>query len=460
MARSELEKKELFETMPVYKAILALAIPNIINQLANVIYNLADTFYIGQLNNSSMVAALTVTTSVVILLTAMSNLFCVGSCAVIAAALGSKDRKKAEDVATMTPIMAGVAGFIVMIFVLLFRRQIALYSGASETSLQFTMDYQFWVLALNAIPILCSTTIGAGFRGYGYSKYEMYGITLGNVLNIILDPIFIFVFKLGVTGAGAATFISTCVSLGFFIALSFRMQKKIHLYTDLKEFKFNKKYALHILSIGFPAFLHSTLASFANTAHLNIIKKYSDAAVAALGITRKIEHTFGQVVIGLCQGIIPLISYNYACKNYLRLSEIRKKSIILTMAWASISVIILFPFARNFMMLFIKDEATVAFGTPLVRIYAFLPFTMGYNNNSRTTLQALGKRRISTRFSLVRQILLYVPLMILLDKFFGFYGTVMTPIVADIITDIGAFFILRHVFKGIKEECEEKRLEI
>ena len=157
--------------MPPYKAILSLAIPNIVNQLANVIYNLADTFYIGQLGNSSMVAALAVTTSVVIILTAISNLFCVGSCAVIAAALGSKDRKKAEDIALLTPIMSLITGAAVTVLVLAFRRQIALYSGASDTSIVYTMDYQFWVLGLNAVPILCSTALGAGMRGYGYAVW-------------------------------------------------------------------------------------------------------------------------------------------------------------------------------------------------------------------------------------------------------------------------------------------------
>ncbi len=454
MAREKVSRTEIFEKMPVYKAILTLAIPNIVNQLANVFYNLADTFYIGRLNNSSMVAALTVTTSVMIFITALSNLFCVGSCAVIASALGSKDEKKARDIATMAPMMAFAAGLIVTIIVLCFRRQIALYSGASETSLAYTMQYQFWVLGLNAVPFLCATTIGAGLRGRGWSKYEMYGITFGNIVNIVLDPIFIFVFDLGVTGAAAATFIANVCSFAFFIVIATRMQRKEHLYTHLKEFRFNGKYALAVITTGFPACLHSMLASVSNTIHLNIIKKYSDAAVASLGIVRKIEHTFGQVIIGLVQGIIPLIAYNYAAKNYNRLQEVRKKALVLTMLWACFSVALLLPLARQFMLLFIKDEATVVFGTPLVRIYAFLPFTMGYNNNTRTLLQALGRKKVSSTFSLIRQVLLYVPLMFLLDRLFGFYGTAFTPLVADAITDVIGFFWVRKMMREIKAECE------
>ncbi|MBR5730489.1 MAG: hypothetical protein IKX89_00915, partial [Firmicutes bacterium] len=182
--------------------------------------------------------------------------------------------------------------------------------------------------------------------------------------------------------------------------------------------------------------------------------KYSDAAVASLGIVRKIEHTFGQVIIGLVQGIIPLIAYNYAAKNYSRLQEVRKKAIVLTMLWACFSVVLLVPLARQFMLLFIKDEATVVFGTPLVRIYAFLPFTMGYNNNTRTLLQALGRKKVSSTFSLIRQVLLYVPLALLLDRLFGFYGTTFTPLVADMITDVLGFFWVRKVMREIRAECE------
>ena len=454
MAKKEISRTEIFENMPVFRAILTLAVPTIINQLANVVYNLADTFYIGRLNNSSMVAALTVTTAVMIGLTALSNLFCIGSCTVIAAALGSKNRKKAEDIALLAPLMALVTGIVVMVLVIILKRPLAVYSGASETSIEYAMQYQFWVLGMNAIPMLVSTTIGAGFRGYGYSKYEMLGITLGNVLNIILDPIFIFVFKLGVVGAGSATFVSTVISLLFFFFMSQRMQKREHLYTEFSLFRFNRGYAWEVITTGFPAFLHSFLASITNTLGMNIYKTYSDAAVAAIGIVRKIEHFFGQIIIGLNQGTIPLISYNYAAKQYDRLSNVRKKTIIMGLIWAAISFLILFPFARQFMTFFINDEATIAYGTPLVKMYSFICLTMSLNNNTRTTLQALGQKTKSSLFSMLRQIVLFIPMIFILNKLFGFYGAGFTPIACDIISDAIGIVLMHNVMKKIKKECE------
>ena len=454
MARKEIARTEIFENMPVYRAILTLAIPNVINQLANVIYNLADTFYIGRLNNSSMVAAITITAPVVLILTALSNLFCVGSCAVIAAALGSKNKKKAEDIATLAPIMAFASGIVISVITLIFSEKIALYSGASETSLVYTKQYQFWVISLNAVPSLCSTTIGAGLRGRGYSKYEMYGITLGNVLNIILDPIFIFVFDLGVIGAASATFLSSFISMLFFFYIANKMQKREHLYTPFKEFRFNKDYIGQVLSMGFPAFLNSFLTSFANTIQMNTIKTYSDAAVASVGLVRKIEHTFGQIIVGICQGIIPLLSYNYASKNYSRLKEITKKSLILGATWGLMSVFILFPFAETFMRIFINDPATVEFGIPLVKMFSFMPFLMCPNNNFRTLMQCLGRKKTAALYTLMRTFMLFVPLVIILNKLFGFYGATFSALGSYIIGDLVGIPIVTKIMKKAKAECE------
>ena len=235
------------------------------------------------------------------------------------------------------------------------------------------------------------------------------------------------------------------------------MQKKEHLYTSLKVFKITPAYIWQVVSTGFPAFLHSFLASIVNTVQLNILKGYSDPAVASLGIGRKIEHTFGQVIIGLNHGIIPLIAYNRGDGNFERLKEVRRKSIVLTIAWGIVSVILIFPLAKQIVQFFINDPETIAFGIPLVRMYAFLPLSMGFNNNSRTTLQALGEKGTSTLISTLRLLIMYLPVMFLLDKLFGFYGNVFTPIATDIITNVIVFFIVRRVFRRIEAECLEKK---
>ena len=452
MSKKEISREEIFNNMPVFRAIFTLAIPNVINQMVNVVYNLADTFFIGKLNNSSMVAALTITSPLMVAITAFSNLICIGSCALIAAALGEGNRKKAEDIATLAPFMACSLGLVIMTLSLIFRRQLAIYSGASATNLEYTMQYQFWVICLNAVPALCSATIGAGLRGRGYSKYEMYGLTLGNILNMILDPIFIFGLGLGVTGAAAATFVSSCVSLIFFIITARRMQKKEHLYTDLKEFRFSLEYAAGIVTTGFPAFIGSFLGSLCNTRQMNVIRDYSDAAVASMGVARKIEHTFGQAIIGVGQGVIPLISYNHAKKNYDRLVEIVKKTFIINISWGAFAAVVLETFSEWFIRIFINDDATVAFGIPLVRLFAFLPFFMVFHNTTRTMFQAMRKKKTATMFSIFKQVIVFLPVLYIMNSLYGFYGAASTSIVAEIIAGIVGIIILRRLLKKEKEQ--------
>ena len=453
MARKEVSRTVIFESMPVYRAILTLAIPNVVNQLANVVYNLADTIYIGRLNNSSMVAALTITAPIVMILTAFSNIFCVGGCALIASAIGAKNKKKAEDLAMLAPLMAGTFGIIMMLVTLAFSRQLAIYSGASETSLPYALQYQFWVITLNAVPALCSCTLGAVLRGRGYSKYEMYGITLGNVLNIILDPIFIFVFDMGVVGAASATFISSTASFIFFLFICRKMQKKEHLFTPIKELQLSISDIWQVISTGFPAFLHTMLTSLINTTQMNLIKGYTDAAVASLGIVRKIEHTFGQIIMGVSQGVIPLVSYNYAAKNYQRLSETVKKTVIMCCIWGVISFLIIFPFAEQFMRIFINDPATIAYGIPLVKMYAVFPIVLNFNANFRSFMQCMGYKKESMLFVIMRQLVFFLPLLLILNHFFGFYGACSAMIVGDIATDIVGYLIIRRVMRHAKEHC-------
>ncbi|MCQ2553636.1 MAG: polysaccharide biosynthesis C-terminal domain-containing protein, partial [Clostridia bacterium] len=210
----------IFEEMTPVKAVLTLAIPTIINQLVNVIYNLADTFYVGRLNNPAMVAAISLAAPVMIMLTGMANLFVVGGCALIAKALGAKDIDKARQLATLCPLMAFCVACVISFFSLTFIDNLAYYAGALETNFVYTRDYLFWVFGMNAIPSMVGVTLGAGLRGRGYSKFEMVGITSGNILNIILDPIFIYYFGWGIAGAAWATILSSlisCIVMGYWI---------------------------------------------------------------------------------------------------------------------------------------------------------------------------------------------------------------------------------------------------
>ncbi len=452
MAKKEVSRTEIFESMSVDKAIITLAVPTIMNQLVNVIYNLADTFFVGKLNNSSMVAALTLSATIMILLTAFSSLFVIGSCAVISTSLGSGNLKRAKDVYVTAPILAFIVGAIITLIMTIFLEPISWLAGSTESCIEYTKQYLFWVIGINAIPFTVGNTIGACLRGRGYSKYEMLGLSIGNILNIILHPIFIFVFDLGVKGAAIATMLSATVSLVIFVVITLKKQKESDLFTSLKEYKFSLMLAKEILSMGFPAWLHQIVAGITNTMFMNLTKTYSDAAIAAVGISRKLEHVSGQFMIGLYQGVIPLISYSYGQKNFERLNSVRKRSLFYGMMIGVASMLVLIPFSRQFTLLFIKDEATVIYGILFVRIYSALPFTMSPNNNCRTVFQAIGMKKQSTRISILRNVILFVPVMYLLNHFFGIYGLILSNLISDIIVDIYALISMNKAMNRLKNE--------
>lgn len=449
--KDEVSRIYIFEEMPATSAVLALGVPTVINQLINVIYNLADTFFVGRLNNPSMVAALSIASPVMIFLNGFANLFVVGGCALISKALGQKNYKRAQDIATLCPLMALFVGAIVAIFSSIFMKPLCIIAGATETCLEYSMDYLRWVFSFSAIPNIVGLTLGGVLRGRGYSKYEMIGITSGNILNIILDPIFVFALNLGVKGAAIATFISNTVSLIIFIVFAFKFQKKEHLYTT-KGFKFDLVLAKDVVFTGFPAAFHMFLGSIANICFMNMVKVYSDACIAGFGIVRKLEHVAGQIAIGLNQGIIPLISYNYGNKNFDRMTKVRQRTLFITTAFGVLAVLILLPFSDVFVKMFIEDPETIVWGSKFLKIYAFLPLTMSYNNSCRTTFQALGLKSKSMIISVSRNFILYIPIMYLLNGIWGISGLMFTQSTCDMIVNVASFIMLKKALEKIKAE--------
>jgi len=449
--KNEVSRIYIFEDMPATKAVLALGIPTIINQLINVIYNLADTYFVGQLNNPSMVAALSLSAPVMILLNAGSSLYIVGGCALISKALGEKNYKRAEDLATLCPLMALVTSIVITILSAVFIKPLAIFAGATETCLDYTIEYLTWVFAVSAIPNILGLTLGGVLRGRGYSKYEMFGITTGNILNIILDPIFVFTLNMGVKGAAVATFISNTVTCLLFIIFAIRFQKKEHLFT-LKGFVFDKHLAKEVVTTGLPATVHLILGSTANILFMNQVKVYSDACIAGIGIVRKLEHVAGQIVIGLNQGIIPLISYNYGNKNLERMNKVRRTAIMFTSIFGILAILILIPFSDFFVNLFIADADTIYWGSRFLKVFAFMPLTMAYNNSCRTTFQALGRKKYSVLVSSFRNFFLYLPIMYTLNGLWGISGLIFTASSCDMIANTMSFFFMKKTMKEIENE--------
>ncbi|WP_300080802.1 MATE family efflux transporter [uncultured Thomasclavelia sp.] len=261
---SELSKRELFETVPVKKAVATLAVPTIISQIVTIIYNLADTFFVGQLSNPYMVAAVTVVSPWFNLLTALGNLFGIGGSSLISRLL-----------------------------------------GASSNNIQYAQSYLFWTVILGGIPTTLAMTMAHLLRGEGKAKFASIGMMLGGILNIILDPLFIFGLGLGFSGAAIATATSNLVSTLFFIYIFYRVKKQTTMSLNISYF--NTSYLKPVLSVGIASALTTLLANVSNMVIISLASGYGDIPVAAYGIVKRIDMFPLNISFGLCQGIMPLV---------------------------------------------------------------------------------------------------------------------------------------------------------
>ena len=310
-------KRELFERMPVPKALATLAIPTIISQLITMIYNLADTFFIGLANDPSQTAASSLAFTLVFMMNCLPNLFGVGGGSLISRLMGEKRDSEAKGVASFSFYMTMIFAAAYSLIVLIFMDPMLRLLGATDSSLVFAREYALWVIVIGAIPSTLSMTMAQLLRSEGMAKQASIGLGLGGVMNMILDPIFMFVIlERGneVKGAAIATMLSNVIVLIFFILVYFRMRGNTVISLDPRKTRLNWSYINQILAVGIPSALGSLLACISNIVINNLASSYSDlygdVPVAAIGIAKKIDMLPMNVGFGLCQGMMPLVAYN------------------------------------------------------------------------------------------------------------------------------------------------------
>lgn len=255
------KNNELFTTMPLGKAVAKLAVPTVVSQIIVILYSLADTFFIGQIGDPNQIAALSITFPIYTLLTAVANLFGIGANSIIARSMGQNDELTAKKASSFS-FWAGFAVTLVLsVLLAIFMQPVLLFFGADEFTLGFTTDYLFWVFVIGGSPTVAGLVLGHLVRAVGKTKEAGIGLTIGGVMNIILDPIFIFVFHMDVAGAAVATMLSNAISMVYFFVVLAKMRKSTVLTLSPKYFSLEKKVAWGTLSVGFPAAISVLLVS-------------------------------------------------------------------------------------------------------------------------------------------------------------------------------------------------------
>lgn len=448
-------KTALFETVAVPKALLTMAVPTIVSQLIALIYNMADTWFIGRTNNPYMVAASSLVLTVFLMAGALANLFGVGGGSLMVRLLGQKDESEAGKVASWTIAMAALAAIVFSLLCFAFMNPLLHLLGASDNTIGYARQYLLFVVVIGGMANVVSNVMSFMLRNAGYSREAAFGLGMGGLLNIALDPLFMFVILpdgLQVMGAGIATMLSNVASLVYFIMTYRRVRIESVLEIPHKVERIRPESRRNVFAIGIPAALSVFLFDLTNIVINRLSASHGDIELAAIGIVQKVERFPLNIGIGICLGMIPLIGYNYASGNHRRMSEFFTAARIAGLAVAAVSVLMYYLFADRLIIAFISDAETVRLGTAFLRARCFATPFMFLSFNMVNFMQAVNRGRESFLLAAIRQIGLNIPILFLMNALFGMMGIVWTQAVADIINVIISYIIYARVMREIRDE--------
>lgn len=424
------KKIRLLRDEKVSKAILKLSIPMVMGMMIQVLYNLVDTYFIGMLNDVNQLAAANISLPVFMMLMAIAGIIGSGSSSYISRCLGNKDYEEANKTISIATGILIIMSIIVMIAGIFMSPNIAKGLGSNDATFNYTYKYIF-IMFIGAIPVMCSYALGQLLRSEGNIMQSVIGLTLGTVVNIVLDPVFIFGLKMEITGAAIATIIGQTSTLIYFMYVF--LKGKTTLKINLKKFKYDKNIFKEIFTIGVPASLNQMLMGVATVIVNNIAVGYGTLTVAGMGVAMKIMTIGTFVFMGFSAGCQPLVGYNYGCNNIPRVKEIIKKGIIITSIIGLSLALIFGVFANSLIGLFTSEPEVINKGTIILRaLIISLPF-VGGQMISTTSAQSMGKVVVAFILSISRQGLLYMPLLIILNKVFGFSGFIYAQPITDMI---------------------------
>ena len=432
--------------------ILRLAVPTVISMLVSSIYNMADTFFVSQLGTSAS-AAVGIVFSLMAIMQAIGFTIGMGSGILSSRRLGAGKREEANEIASSAVFLVVIVSALIAGLGLIFSKELMIFLGSTPTILPYALDYGSFILL--ACPIICTSfVLNNLLRNEGKAFYAMIGITTGGILNIFLDPIFIFKFKLATRGAAMATALSQLISL--IILLLMFLKKKSNLTLSIKYISRRSSTYLNILKTGLPSLSRQGLASIA-TMILNIqASNFGDAAVAAMSISGRITFFLFSALLGLGQGFQPVAGFNYGAKKY---SRVRRATIFTayfgTIVISSLSILC-FIFAPHLVSSFRKEDLDVIMiGTKALRFQCIALMLCGINVAANMSLQATGHIGRATYLALCRQGIYFLPFILILPSRLGVLGVEIAQPLSDVLTfatSLVFFILLIKELGGKKDE--------
>ncbi|GAA0743384.1 MATE family efflux transporter [Clostridium oceanicum] len=442
------DKSKFIEEGNISKVLMKLAVPSIIAMLISAVYNIVDTLFVSMLNNTSAIGAVSIVFPLFILVSAFGQMFGVGSASYISRLLGEKNREKANKTASVTFFTAIITSVFFTAFGMIFIEEILKIFGASSTIMPYAKGYGF-ILVSGSIFTILNMTLNNMIRAEGNAKYSMIAISLGAILNIVLDPIFMFTFKLGINGASLATVVAQGISTFFLIM--YYIRGKSYVKISLKRFRPSLSIYKEILKIGVATLGRQSLSSL-SMALMNIAAKpYGDAAVASMGIVLRVISIAMFVIFGYNQGFQPVVGYNYGAKRYDRVIDAIKISLKRTTIFCSICAIIFVFFSTFIISAFSDDLKVIEIGSKTLRIMSILLPSFGFQQVYASLFQALGRGKESIVLSTSKQGIFLIPSVLILPRIFGLEGVMFSNTVADFFTIVVTLFLSIKISKELKK---------
>lgn len=469
MAKERKDNTIVFTDYSVPKAVATLALPSMLGMLINIIYNLADTFFVGQTGDKNQVAAVSVAMPVFLFFLAIGNLFGVGGCAYISRSLGEGKKEKIKSISSFC-VYTGIAVAVVLsVLFIIFRRPLLFLVGASKYTIDYACDYLFWI-SLGGVFSVTSIVACNLVRGEGAAKESMIGMVIGQIFNIVLDPIFIlapgnklfgitlpFGFDMGVKGAAIATVIGNIASVVYFIF--YFMRGKSILSITPGRYSVKDGICKGVVSVGLPASLNNLLMSLSNIVVNIFLAKYGDDAVAAMGVAMKANMLVVMLQIGLAQGIQPLIGYCYGAKNYHRMRQSTRFGMMCNVIIGASVTVFYILCRRQVIGMFIQDENVIELGVKMITALMVPGTLLGVMFIINFAFQGMGKGAQSLVLAAGRQGLIFLPMLFIMNKVAGLEGVIWAQPIADACCIVLAVIMFRITTKKLIKESKLENLD-
>lgn len=425
------QANQIFRDAPVPQAVLKNAVPAMLAMLMVLVYNLADTFFIGQTHDALQVAAVSLATPVFLIFMAVGTIFGIGGTSVISRAMGEGRTEYAKKVCSFCMWSCVLVGIALSAFFLIFMDQILGWVGASQDTWDLAKTY-LTIVSFCGPFVLISNCYSNVVRAEGQSGKAMMGQLLGNLLNVILDPVMILGFGWNIAGAAIATVIGNVVGAGYYIA--YFLRGKSSLSIRLKDFAVGDKVCSGVLAIGIPASLGSLLMSISQIVVNSLMAGYGDMALAGIGVAMKVTMMTGMVCIGFGQGIQPLLGYCVGAGLWKRFKKVMRFSVVFSLALSSIMTGVCYLLTDQIVSAFLTDPDAFGYAVQFARILLTTSFLFGVFYVLSNSLQAMGAAAEALIINLSRQGIVYIPALFIMNRIVGVTGLAWAQPIADLLS--------------------------